>query len=403
MPVKTLHALTTKQLMAILKHVQLGADHLSKILPEKVYKQFLRLGHLTNNQISKIESDRQEKVGNVSVVVNTILTSCFGAWLGFNAFSNSYLSFSAGFLIILAAIIFGLLTGYLGYLLTHYHAKLALQKQRLLNIEQLLIDIIIHKRKNKMDHLHRKIHQILVNLNIESKDELHSSQDLLKTLERLTLFNENHEISTIYKKIITRIKIIGMRLSALTSNKKSLLPEDLIEQSLQKNILSEEPYLKILISKESTDKPPIPKLKKWLFRNLSSILVGLIPTFLGTFASMFVFLNGIPAFFHGININFGFTESHTQFLKQAALFFALGVSIYFAYSHLHSNYNSFRRAKQLEGAEKVIAEKNNSMIELMTELNYWMRIYNHLILIEDLTLHFPSVLLTKQNPSMVTS
>ena len=129
-----LHNLSTKELLFILRHVQHGHEYNSKKLTREDYRYLLSLGSLSNNQTEKINSDKQEKVGNVSVVVNTILTSCFGAWLGFNAFTQHNIISFMGIFIVLLGLSFGTLVGYLSFVLTHRQAKLASKNLQLCNV-----------------------------------------------------------------------------------------------------------------------------------------------------------------------------------------------------------------------------------------------------------------------------
>lgn len=380
-----LHHLNSKNLLIILRHVQLGHDYLSKRLSKNDYTNLLSVGCLSNNQVSKINSDKQEKLGNTSVVVNTILTSCFGAWLGFSAFNQSSIISPFGFFIVLIAISLGILTGYLSYILTHRQASLAFRHQQLSNVQRVIIDIIINKRQKKIKRLCNKIYSMLnsfesLNVNINEKSE----KRLLEALTKIEFETSEEGIYKIINKSLRQIKSSIHKLNPAPS------PQELTKEMsfnsadfMLNNALTNATYIKILTKSDLPNKYHIPKIDRWLRGNIVGICVGLLPTFLGSFASMFVFLNGFPSFLEQFNFHFGFNSSQLLILKSCMLIAALNVSLYFAYSHIHSNYKAFKRVKQLELSDNIIAEKTNTMIQLISQLNHWSKIVAHLQIICD--------------------
>lgn len=381
-----LHTLSVKQLIGILRHVQLGHEYLSKKLPRQEYQDLLSIGSLSNNQLSRMKSDRQEKVGNVSIVVNTILTSCFGAWLGFSAFSQISFISPFGFIIILCALGFGFLTAYLSYSLTHSQARLAFKKQQLCNVEQVVIDIIINKRKTKITALQEKINHILMSLDktININNDTCNENKLFDCLKKMSQPFANAQYKTLiaksYRTIQYSVKKLTFDKDQKIERKEGFDSADFLINTSMTNAS----YIKILTKTDIDARHQIPKVDNWLRRNSMGILVGLLPTFLGSFASMFVFLNGLPALLAGIGVHFGFTATEVFALKQSALLLALSISLYFAYSHIHSNYKAFKRAKQIEISENIIEEKTHQMLQLMSQLTQWSKIYYQLQLIKDL-------------------
>lgn len=399
-----LHNLSAKELMSILRHVQLGHDHLSKKLTKGDYKCLLSIGTLSNNQIAKIENDKQEKIGNVSVVVNVILTSCFGAWLGFNAFNESSITSIFAFVVIFAAIGFGLLTGYLSYTLTSKQAILSSRMQELYNVQRIIIEIITNKRQNKIEIVRKKIHTLLQNIQSELyKNNDTSEQRMIDNLTNLISCQIEQPYYNLIVKSFVNISTFTKKLKVEDKSKHSA-EEDSFNSSdfILNNSLTNAAYIKILTKTDYTTKNQIPRVDTWLRSNIVGIWVGLLPTFLGSFASMFVFLNGLPALFSGLSLNFGFSTEAIYTLKESTLLLAFSISVYFAYSHIHSNYKAFKRTRQLESSENLISAKMVHMIELMSRLHYWSKIYREVQFINDLQVN-SAYQLFKEEPFKATS
>lgn len=379
-----LHSLSCKQLISILRHVQYGHEHLSHQLSKNEYRDLLAIGSLSYNQVSRIASDRQEKIGNVAIVVNTILTSCFGAWLGFNAFTHHSIITPIGLIIILLAVVFGYSIGYLSYYLTHRQAKLISQHQQLANVERVIIEIIINKRQAKIERMKEHLFQLLQEFSIVHHDRSDQSEkrlfDLLNSLRNTAKINMNKVVKRAIKNIERNIQ--KLQTSEIIKNTDEPLTHS--TDFFLNNALTNASYIKTLTKSTIVKKYHIPKVNNWLKKNFAGVLVGLVPTFLGSFASMFVFLNGIPALLHGLGFAIVFDPTQILYLKKMGLMTALLLSLYFAYSHIHSNYKAFKRSKQLELSEKKVADLSNQMLLLMSQINKWYKIYYQLQLIRDI-------------------
>lgn len=382
-----LHSLNCKQLISILRHVQHGHEHLSHHLSRQEYRDLLNIGSLSYNQLARIESDPQEKIGNASIVVNTILTSCFGAWLGFNAFTEQSIISPFGIVIILLAFSFGSAIGYLSYLLTFKQAKLISKHQQLSNVERVIIEIIIHKRQAKIEQIKQKLFSQLHDLdlgNLQNQDQSdHRLFDLLMTLQHAPNIGKKNPL---IKKALLIIKRNVTQLRQVEETQHPHEETSTHTDFFLNNALTNASYIKTLTKSTIVKKYHIPKVDNWLRRNFTGILVGLVPTFLGSFASMFVFLNGIPACCQGLGIDFHLSPSKIMFLKNMGLMTAVTLSLYFAYSHIHSNYKAFRRSKQLELSELKVADLANQMLSLISKISKWHKIFYQLQLIRDINI-----------------
>lgn len=70
------------ELQIFLEHIRLGPDHVKKLLNKKQLAEVLELGCLTQEQLNEVSTDRIEKIGNVALALNSMLTSTFGVWMG---------------------------------------------------------------------------------------------------------------------------------------------------------------------------------------------------------------------------------------------------------------------------------------------------------------------------------
>lgn len=265
-----LHSLKTKDLLRILRHVQLGKEHLLRRLSDQAFEDLLSIGSLSNNQIDKIESDKQEKVGNVSIVMNTILTSCFGAWLGFSAFNQNELISYVTIFIILAAMSIGPLTGYLSYLLTHNQAQLALEKQQLSNVERIIIEIIINKREASIKGLYKKINKLLVKLDStpEKHDDVlvHYSVKQLLALVQKAEKTATPRTSSFEKMLLSRIvKNFSHLDKNITANNTIAAERTSYDHTdfMLNNALTNASYIKILAKSDFAFQHNIPRVHKW--------------------------------------------------------------------------------------------------------------------------------------------
>ncbi|HEX2548726.1 MAG TPA: hypothetical protein VHM20_02790 [Gammaproteobacteria bacterium] len=379
-----LHTLTLNQLLSILRHVRLGHEYLSKKLNQNDYKNLLSLGRLSDNQLKKMQSDKQEAYGNLIIIVLAILTSIFGGWLGFNTFNHSSIISWVGFIIVISAMGFGLITGYLGYTLTHRQGKHACEQQQLCNVQLMLIEIIINSTKNKIEKTQTQIYNLLKIINKIEHNYDNCSTRILQHLSKLEIQTNNHPYAFLIEKSINSLQ---KNIAKLNNKAPFINKNDCCDtfDLLLKNPKPHTSYIKILATTEVTPKKVLPKINTWLKKRTGDIIVGLLPIFLGTLASMFVFLNGIPALLSAFDVQIHLSESKLKFFKEAALFFSFLISLYCSYSHLHSNYKVYKREKELQNFINKINDEDHEMLMFIEKSHYWSRIHYHLKLLFDLT------------------
>lgn len=391
-------SLRIQELNRMLKHIKLGKEHLTQYLSPTHFTELLKLGNLQDEQKEHIATDFRENTGNASVIINTIITSIFGGWLGMTGFGLFKFSPYLSIVIVITALVIGGLIGYLGYQLTRKQAQEAGINQKLYNIQIKILDLIVKKRDAAIKSTQDNITNMISSLIAEKISPITEDELLLyflprqkkycilrKKINNIMKHINDKKIRQHYRATANHIyKILQKTALKLQANKQIIDEKSHLSLSysydakdlLLNTALTNASYIRILTKPDLPVKKLIPKTHQWLRKNLLGICVGLMPTVLGTFASMFVFLNGIPAIINALDIHFSSPIS-TASLKYISLFIAISIPCYFGYSHLHSNYKAYRRAKQLELAENKVTEKAAKMIQQETYLHGLIKInYN---------------------------
>ena len=130
--------LTPAELIILEEHLKLGMPHLKQQLTKSEVERLLGALSLSQMQIAKIGKSNTEISGNLSLVLNTIFTATFGAWIGYSAFWGlSLASFWIFSMIIAIAASVGVFIGYQSIRATKQQSLEATNKQRinLLQIE----------------------------------------------------------------------------------------------------------------------------------------------------------------------------------------------------------------------------------------------------------------------------
>jgi hypothetical protein len=415
--INPLESLTYKQLNTILKHVRLGKDHLTRYLSDDDLKELLKNGDLKETQKDNLRTDIQEKTGNIVLVLNTIITSFIGGWLGLAGFSHLNLQSSITIIILFASIIVGGIVGYLSYQLTKRQANDAIFNQKLRNIEVQIINILFDKRKKSIEHAEQAICDY-VNLFLEETD-LPATP---KNIHEILLANRNNILKNklfsylefipdpVWKKYYTQtlekifssIERIAKKLEGNENPQSSKVAEKTETtfssgDMMLNTSLTNASYVKILTKPDLPAKKMVPKPPVWFKKNILAIAVGLMPTMLGGFASMFVFLDGVPNIFKEFNLSTGVDDAYIFYAKMFSLSLAVLITLYFGYSHIHTNFKAFKRTKQLEMTENVIDEKSDKLVKqtlihyAMTKLKYRLGyldiLYQNLKFLKKLTRH----------------
>jgi hypothetical protein len=393
--------LKIKELARMLKHVRLGNEHLATYLTTREFNQLLRIGRVRASERSNIDSDLQEEAGNILLVLNTILTSCMGAWLGFSGFSGLHLRSYITLIIIGLALTIGGLIGRLSYKLTTKQASNALVTHRLFNVELEIVKTIIAKRSTTIEALEKRILQTMNKLGAASITNFtDGSADLKQILAHesngLRLkehFNQHFKqfdeasLNYFYRNLVfTIFKSVDKLFSQLRESyyPKKKLVTGIIDNSysetdlLLNTSLTNASYIRVLTKTDLPSRKLVPRAAHWIRKNILGIAVGLLPTILGGFASMFVFLDGIPDILKAFHLYQPAFETYNLSIKILCLSCAILLTTYMGYSNIHTNYKAFRRSKQLELAERKIAEAEERMMHLEGVQHLLLKLKNYL-------------------------
>ena len=78
--------LSARELLLIQKHVHLGKEHLAHLLTKQEFQHILQLGDVASREEDRLFTDKAEIAGHATMVINTMMTSTLGAWMGFSGF-----------------------------------------------------------------------------------------------------------------------------------------------------------------------------------------------------------------------------------------------------------------------------------------------------------------------------
>ncbi|MDF2941032.1 MAG: hypothetical protein K0R66_1674 [Gammaproteobacteria bacterium] len=416
---ESLENLSILELNTMLKHVRLGKEHLIKHLKIKQFNNFLKLASLNEKQKERIHSDKQEKVGNVIVILNAVITGILGAMLGLSGYLGFKLS-SAPILIgtiSFCALVSGWI-GYVSYKITYKKARETAISKKLHLIELRLVKIINEKRQIEIGQLANKIVDVLCQLDnslqndeqrrqqfvqmLTSKEDMSKWDEILEVIVRQQLFSRaSDKIEALIQEKIEKVLVAIKKLAEKLDSQHAALGEDdsasesdySFADYVADRSVSYATYIKVLTTPGLETDKVVQKPVKWFKSNLVAILAGMGPVLAGSFGSMFVFLNGTPEILKSFgkhNIVNIFLAPHAKLI---GLIMAIALISYYGYSYIYSNYKNFSRQKEVEKTEKNIAEENAVLLKISVRHSVLAQILtymNELIFIDNLLREFSS-------------
>lgn len=384
------------ELHIMVEHLRLGLDHLKKYLEPAQLNELLQNSHLDASQKDTIAADTAEKTGNLALVINTIITSVFGAWMGLSGFIGLNMGSIVVLLVVvcIATVISGTI-GYQSFMLVKTQAEQALQQQRLNNLQIKVLQLIHEKRKQNIEkviaYLHQTASQInsnvsnkresyLPNTSFNKKDEILNWLQCLKKVIDIKI--KQHSNAEIYQIYIRHLKLAMKQLRRMLA-KNLDITKDFTDKPVGKAQQNNSSYIKVLTNPTLITPKKKPSKHAWWRVNLRAITVGLAPTILGGFASMFVFLGGAPSISNALKLYQ--LEALLTSIPAKIIEFAMAVCLtfYFGYSHIHTNRKSFERRQELAHTEKKIVNLEKTLIEYNVKLNLLIKVKRYLRRIKD--------------------
>lgn len=387
------------QLTTMLKHIRLGRGHLEKHLGSKTFQKLLELSSVSKKAKDKIKTDMQEHAGNIALVLNTIITGILGSWLGFAGFVDLHLN-SLGAFIFLIFVLMGVCgwIGFISFKLTVTKAKQILISKKLHLIE---LDILEYIEKVRQKDLKKCIKNIIKQLELMAPEWLKNSKKKRALVQALKEDTDYTNAYTLLEELITdaipikKVKsldpLLKSKIEKTFAQMKRLCEElaahkeidqetakaetnsgDAQDYMLNRSLTGANTYIKILttpgLEVETTPQTPY----KWLRKNSVAVMTGLAPTLCGGFASMFVFLGGIPQFLEEFQITKLKPLIHHELsLQIIGISIAACLTIYYCYSYIHSTYKSYFREKEVEKTECEIVEQNEVVSKLNMRFNFY--------------------------------
>lgn len=425
-----LEHLNLSELNILLGHLRLGEGHLKSQLSEEQFRSLLQLGSLNLEQKLNVSANKIEKSGNLAVVLNTIVTSVFGAWMGFSGFSGLHLTHTALAIITCTALIISLLVGYFSFALTSANARAAVYKQKIHNVQLKVLKLIIEKQQNTLESAIKYINHS-VNY-IQSKSSIKNHHPLFPDDEQqLIQFNHHEEftqsIHTLTESIQTKIEQISKDkiyhfyrerlLKIVETLNKKIMQTWFIDDDSSKlpsysksNLAPQLSFIQIISSQNATNYTPEPIHKNWFQQNLLALVAGSIPTLLGGFASMFVFLTGGPNVAKELGwtyLEYSLRNPHSQAIEFCL---AILLTFYFGASFAYSNYKNYMRQREiekslhqlvsLEKTDVYLKRKYTLLSKIKTEIKRIINIYTAIDNIEEYHRDARSSLVTLNDSSI---
>lgn len=370
----TIQTLSTIQLKYLYEHLRLGEQHLRKILTKKQFKELLNHNYLNREEKENIYPDKAEKMGNITFIINTIITGIFGAWLGLAAFAELKLASHMALFSItgITAAVSGIL-GYYSFKQIQTETKSAAIKQKLLKLQLGTLNFVNRKYNRSIAKHIKKINVILKeldkNIPLFHKTTLNSQSQLAIWFKKIKHFLEKEEHSysqdNIQQSFIVEATEIKNNIEKIVSSIKEVSAAD------QKNTLD---YLDILSTPEAaTPKQPAAR-KSWIKGNITNILINLIPVVIGTFGSMFVFLTGTP----NLSKEFGayriLNTITNPTARKVEFFLATALTFYYGFSNVYNFRKTFKRNDELEKTEKELINLETETLKTNETLSALKRI-----------------------------
>lgn len=377
-------------LKKIIVSIRLGPIHLKNKLTTQQWKNLLKRQELNKQEYKRLTDTIIEKIGQSSLVLNTIITSVFGAWMGFHAFTDSKIdSIFQLALVTSLTFILSAIFAFFSFKFIKSNASAAMDKQKLLNLEQEIIELIRTKNEIECNHLIKNTNQHL-QLLLKRADKLTFSHNLQKIKGYIDVCKNFKQLL----KVISTIEQVFTKKSyyRIFDSKLTILRADFTDYIA--TISNEEENLSELKGKETqlidallnSKRPDLPKFNffHWIKKNYLLIIVGLFPTLFGCFASMFVFLSGGPDLVKALGFWSLFQSIKHPTAQLFEFLIAVTMTIFYGFSFVYNNYKLYIRQTQEEKTNKIITdiEHQNTIIE--NELIILTQIQSYIIAFEDL-------------------
>lgn len=378
-PDVNLEALTIPQLTIFLEHVKGNEEHLKKCIDKNQFDELLKISDLSEQRKNIVKSDIAERAGNTALVINTILTTIAGTWLGAVGFLG--LKVNSVFSIVTILIVSILASSYLGYLSyksVRQQGRNAIVEQKLNNIQVQILEIINNKLDEKMKKLIRYLNKANTQLATINETQLSKNYQFNSKTETYTWFNSisskiNNLIMQLTEKNAYNVyvdEILKIRLN-LQRMVESQSVEDIKtshENQTSEMVTNNKSFIEILTKPSLATPKEKLKRKPWWRSNLRQMGINLAPTALGGFAFITIYFDSIPKTAGEVGIpaiQDLFTNPRAKLIE---LYIGLVIMLYFAFTHIYNHRKSMIRNQEIELIKRKAANYETTRAELNNKL-----------------------------------
>jgi len=384
-----LQILNPTELLAFLKNLELGDDHLKNILTKCEYEELLSLKHLESNVFFKMKADQPELIGKISSISNSVLTAILGLYMGLSGLLGESLPplFRSIGVLIFAPIAGGFI-GFKNYKFTKKLGEASIRKRKL---QALQMDILNHLKKERIQEIEKKTEEInttLQTLPIKKTEgssffQFNNQKSTLACLNNLNVILDNHALfykdNSVYQVFSQEIGEARQWLAEnLEEHPKKEKGEMLSQEEKRQERFSAFFKKLIKIEEKRTPRP------SWIQSNFRNLMISLTPTLLGAFSSSFAYFSGIPKIAQEFEQNKIYEILTTPTMKKFQLFSSLIITIYFTIIFIYLNYKSFVRNREYEEMEKTLIREKDHLRKLDDQLLKIKEIYIHIMRIANI-------------------
>ncbi len=361
----SLDHLTSRELLFLKKHVELGKDHLKEYLSDQEVNDVLHLEHVSKQTKDAMFPDTAELSGHLMPAINGGIGLIFGGWMGLNGFMHLGLDKGSGFLFGVAlALIVGCLLGFINFRNNEKNIKNSVEKRKFQSVEMLTLQTLIRKRKQEMEDLINQINDSLKAIGISPNGispEADSFNPQTMGVEWLTGWAQKIKNSA----QVIQEPLYSFFLEHIEQVKESFSKEQ-IDYRKRKGFGS------VLQKLSQAPLHPPASLRSWIKSNWKTLISQAIPTIIGGFCSLFTYFDNIPKVAKVLGQEH-FLYTYWTAVQPFQLLIMIGITGYFAYCFFHNNYKNFQRNKALTQAhihivqeEKALSLLEDNLIKVQT-------------------------------------
>jgi hypothetical protein len=355
---------TLIELNYILKNVKRGKNYLVALIGNQGFYELLKQGKKT--QDTALYADLEEKSGNALRMLTTVFTSALGAWLGMEDFlSSDHRSLQQLALVTLLSVVSGIAVGVLSYRFAANRAKEAVLQKKLANLQmdltKKMVEIIENKIQTTKDKLQCQLgkltndsiaHDLTSFFNMEDKKPLPQKEKTVLLALRKKIEEKLNVVASINPLLDYVLHINFKTIDRIITAYIKLTDE--CHATFSKNPIKND--IKLLSQPITQVSGASLTVYSWLMNSSMGIFLEAVPVFMGTFAAIFLFLNGLPDILKKLGYAGSLAQFNQPWIKYTSLVVAFSFVLYLGVSQVKFTYKSYFRSKSMEDVQSKIAK-----------------------------------------------